>query len=295
MIIIHTTFNVTCFSVFIRQHFYPVLDFVCLFFTKQKFKKHNPSIMVLWFSFFPNRTVFYATFEVEICFLVCCNRFPPFFLMFFFCMCDCNVCRITDFSPFEGFPEFAWESEVSYQSNHLYVNEFKDLETFNFDFNLPLFHENFEVNNQNPLNAVFPALEHCNDKAESVGECSFAESSVKMGNGFSRLVKKEEEHLYQEQSPLPLPLSSSSTSFIRSKKSSLQYDEIKKHFDVPITLAAKRLNVGVTVLKKRCRELNITRWPHRKLKSLMLLIENLKVVVYSYPYVLCFIFQWLEK
>ncbi|XP_058781446.1 protein RKD4 [Vicia villosa] len=184
--------------------------------------------------------------------------------------------KITEFSPFEGFPEFAWESEVSYQSNHIYINEFKDLENFNFDFNLPLFHENFEVNNQNPLNVVFPALEHCNDKAESTGECSFAESSVKMGNGFSRFVKKEEEYVYQEQSPSPLPLSSSSTSFVRSKKSCLQYDEIKKHFDVPITLAAKRLNVGLTVLKKRCRELNITRWPHRKLKSLMLLMDNLK-------------------
>ncbi|CAK8567606.1 unnamed protein product [Lathyrus sativus] len=188
--------------------------------------------------------------------------------------------KITEFSPFEGFPEFDWGSEVSYQSNHLYINDFKDLENFNFDFdfNLPLFHENFEVN-QIPLNPVFPALEHCNDKAESTGECSFAESSVEIENRFSSFVKKEEEEYddNQEQSPLPLPLSScGNSSLIRSKKSSLPYDEIKKHFDVPITLAAKRLNIGLTLLKKRCRELKITRWPHRKLKSLMLLMDNLK-------------------
>jgi hypothetical protein len=33
--------------------------------------------------------------------------------------------------------------------------------------------------------------------------------------------------------------------------------------------------VGVTVLKKRCRELGIARWPHRKVKSLNTLIENI--------------------
>ncbi|KAG9139047.1 hypothetical protein Leryth_026566 [Lithospermum erythrorhizon] len=40
--------------------------------------------------------------------------------------------------------------------------------------------------------------------------------------------------------------------------------------------AAKKLNVGLTVLKKRCRELNVMRWPHRKIKSLESLIDNVK-------------------
>ncbi|GFY84063.1 RWP-RK domain-containing protein [Actinidia rufa] len=39
---------------------------------------------------------------------------------------------------------------------------------------------------------------------------------------------------------------------------------------------AKELKVGLTVLKKRCRELNIMRWPHRKIKSLKSLIHNVK-------------------
>lgn len=63
----------------------------------------------------------------------------------------------------------------------------------------------------------------------------------------------------------------------RSKSVNLELDEIKKHFDVPITKAAKEMNVGLTVLKKRCRELNIMRWPHRKIKSLKSLIDNVKV------------------
>ncbi|XP_047961599.1 protein RKD4 [Salvia hispanica] len=62
----------------------------------------------------------------------------------------------------------------------------------------------------------------------------------------------------------------------RHKSSALQLEEIQKYFDYPITRAAKELNVGLTVLKKRCRELHITRWPHRKIKSLKSLIHNVK-------------------
>ncbi|KAK9293217.1 hypothetical protein L1049_021206 [Liquidambar formosana] len=62
----------------------------------------------------------------------------------------------------------------------------------------------------------------------------------------------------------------------RSRSTMLELDEIKKHFDVPITKAAKEMKVGLTVLKKRCRELNIMRWPHRKIKSLKSLINSVK-------------------
>lgn len=61
----------------------------------------------------------------------------------------------------------------------------------------------------------------------------------------------------------------------------LELDEIQKYFDVPIKEAAKELRVGVTRLKKRCRELNIMRWPHRKLKSLKYLLNNVKVCYYN--------------
>lgn len=57
----------------------------------------------------------------------------------------------------------------------------------------------------------------------------------------------------------------------------LEFEEIEKYFEMPIIMAAKELGIGLTVLKKRCRELNINRWPHRKLKSLQSLIQNAKV------------------
>ncbi|KAE8707414.1 Protein RKD1 [Hibiscus syriacus] len=51
---------------------------------------------------------------------------------------------------------------------------------------------------------------------------------------------------------------------------------ISQYFYMPITQAARELKVGLTLLKKRCRELGIRRCPHRKLKSLRSLINNIQ-------------------
>ncbi|KAJ7551781.1 hypothetical protein O6H91_06G028300 [Diphasiastrum complanatum] len=53
-------------------------------------------------------------------------------------------------------------------------------------------------------------------------------------------------------------------------------EELSQYFNMPITEASKELKVGLTVLKKKCRELRIPRWPHRKLKSLDSLIHNIQ-------------------
>ncbi|CAI5977509.1 unnamed protein product [Closterium sp. NIES-65] len=58
----------------------------------------------------------------------------------------------------------------------------------------------------------------------------------------------------------------------------MQLDELSQYFRMSIQNAARVLGVGLTVLKKRCRELGIQRWPHRKLKSLDNLIENMKEI-----------------
>ncbi|CAI0397459.1 unnamed protein product [Linum tenue] len=60
------------------------------------------------------------------------------------------------------------------------------------------------------------------------------------------------------------------------RRGGLELEDIQKYFHVPITRAAKEMKVGLTVLKRRCRELNIMRWPHRKIKSLNSLIDNVK-------------------
>ena len=57
----------------------------------------------------------------------------------------------------------------------------------------------------------------------------------------------------------------------------LSWKTVSQYFYMPISQAAKELNVGLTHLKKRCRDLGIQRWPHRKLMSLQTLIKNLQV------------------
>jgi hypothetical protein len=49
---------------------------------------------------------------------------------------------------------------------------------------------------------------------------------------------------------------------------------------MPIDQAAQQLNMGVTVLNTRCRELGIPRWPQRKVKELQTFIDNVQVLIY---------------
>ncbi|KAK2966847.1 hypothetical protein RJ640_027806, partial [Escallonia rubra] len=56
----------------------------------------------------------------------------------------------------------------------------------------------------------------------------------------------------------------------------LALEDLAKYFDLPIAEASKNLKVGLTVLKKKCREFGIPRWPHRKIKSLDGLIRDLQ-------------------
>ncbi|CAL5326562.1 unnamed protein product [Camellia sinensis] len=58
--------------------------------------------------------------------------------------------------------------------------------------------------------------------------------------------------------------------------SRLALADLAKYFDLPIVEASKNLKVGLTVLKKKCREFGIPRWPHRKIKSLDSLIHDLQ-------------------
>lgn len=53
--------------------------------------------------------------------------------------------------------------------------------------------------------------------------------------------------------------------------------DIAKCFHLPIREASKTLKIGVSILKRKCRKYGIPRWPHRKIKSLESLINDLEV------------------
>ncbi|XP_052159469.1 uncharacterized protein LOC127776935 [Oryza glaberrima] len=90
--------------------------------------------------------------------------------------------------------------------------------------------------------------------------------------------------------PLPLPPppppprvtrsrrdgSSAATAGGKTRLDHIGFEDLRRYFYMPITKAAREMNVGLTVLKKRCRELGVARWPHRKMKSLKSLILNVQ-------------------
>ncbi|BFG39439.1 hypothetical protein CerSpe_257130 [Prunus speciosa] len=93
--------------------------------------------------------------------------------------------------------------------------------------------------------------------------------------------------------PCPVPMSESSEDqeigrslpgIMEKKKkrapsehvANIALSDLAKYFDLPIVEASRNLNVGLTVLKKKCREFGIPRWPHRKIKSLDGLIRDLQ-------------------
>jgi len=182
--------------------------------------------------------------------------------------------RTTEVSlpPLEGFSGHDWTQQLPYSSKQLCLNEFPDLENLDLDFSLPPLGEDLEEVEQKPLNIVVVPEEshHCGR------EKGFGDALLAIENGSAICVKKEEVQNIQQ---MLVPRAGSNSKKKKKKKPcALEFEEIMKHFDVPINEAAKQMNVGLTMLKRRCRELNIMRWPHRKLKSLQLLIENVKVM-----------------
>jgi len=55
--------------------------------------------------------------------------------------------------------------------------------------------------------------------------------------------------------------------------------DIAQYFHLPLRDASKTLKIGVSILKRKCRQYGIARWPHRKIKSLDSLIHDLEYVL----------------
>ena len=55
----------------------------------------------------------------------------------------------------------------------------------------------------------------------------------------------------------------------------LSLEKLQSVYECPISKAAARLNIGVTVLKKYCRWYSIERWPYRKIHSVDKLMDQL--------------------
>jgi hypothetical protein len=176
-----------------------------------------------------------------------------------------SFCRLLELPPLDSFFDFD-TFPFLHHTKQLDLTGFQDFEDpnsvfFSAENKLPLLYEDVVVD-QKPLNCTteFGTIGHYGN----LGSDSSEFSMVVQSEYASSSSKSEEEKRTSG----------------RKKSVALELDEIQKHFNVPITKAAKEMKVGLTVLKKRCRELNIMRWPHRKIKSLKSLINNVKVLLH---------------
>lgn len=61
-----------------------------------------------------------------------------------------------------------------------------------------------------------------------------------------------------------------------NRKIEISKEEICMYLHVPITEASAKLGISISVLKKRCRDFGIRRWPYRKIKSYEKKVSNLE-------------------
>ncbi|KAF5175520.1 Rwp-rk domain protein [Thalictrum thalictroides] len=81
-------------------------------------------------------------------------------------------------------------------------------------------------------------------------------------------------HPVAESSSIRLPQSSLAAQRVRTGK--LKISDLVHYFHLPIDVAAKRLAICPTAIKKICRKYGLKRWPHRKLKSIERKISELE-------------------
>lgn len=59
-----------------------------------------------------------------------------------------------------------------------------------------------------------------------------------------------------------------------SRYHNITFEKVQQYFNLPIKEAADKLLISVSFLKRRCRKLNINKWPFRKIHSLETKIDN---------------------
>ncbi|XP_055825386.1 protein RKD2-like [Solanum dulcamara] len=186
----------------------------------------------------------------------------------------------TQLPSLDGFSEFSGHYAIDYQYD-LSIQE-------NSVNNNPLME--MECTLEDPFYSSFCSLtpgELCYEEIGNGMSGEFGLSTELIGNGYHQLLLcdniNQQEMMANDRVNEEIinitEKEKDNTREIREEINSsrmLSRDTISKYFYMPITRAAKELNIGLTLLKKRCRDLGIRRWPHRKLMSLQALIKNVK-------------------
>ena len=64
----------------------------------------------------------------------------------------------------------------------------------------------------------------------------------------------------------------------KKRHTTITLTDLQEVYHLPISSTAKKFDMGLTLLKKRCRELGLKRWSYRKLKSMDKLLQSIESV-----------------
>nr|XP_028960073.1 protein RKD2-like [Malus domestica] len=168
---------------------------------------------------------------------------------------------------FRGYAALDWQFDLPIVQDHSFLDPLPlescaDIDPIYSSLDIPPIRTvlEVEVNLTNINNNKQPLLPTCENEENGITDENES---------------REERNKVISKRPHSYKRHRSSSSSLSSSKM-LSRETVSQYFYMPITQAAKELNVGLTLLKKRCRELGIRRWPHRKLNSLQTLIRNIQ-------------------
>ncbi|CAF2037656.1 unnamed protein product [Brassica napus] len=168
------------------------------------------------------------------------------------------------------------DQSLSFDYNS-FVNPFNDLQNETW-FSLQ------DSINLDPISTCFPAVDHMSMASVDLEAFSTLSQADVFGELWNENASNFNNHVEPEMEIILHDGNNTTKETTMQKRryrgdrliQKFSREDMKPYFKMPITKAAKELGVGLTLLKRRCRELGFSRWPHRKLTSIDGLINNLK-------------------
>ncbi|XP_013607581.1 PREDICTED: LOW QUALITY PROTEIN: protein RKD3 [Brassica oleracea var. oleracea] len=191
---------------------------------------------------------------------------------------------------------WSWSESNDYESSFLQEENLFSLldQSLSFDYNSFINPFNGLQNetwfslqdsiNLDPISTCFPAVDHMSmasvdfEAFSTLSQDVFGELWNENACNFNNHVEPEMEIILHDGNNTTKETTMQKRRYIGDRLIQIfSREDMKPYFKMPITKAAKELGVGLTLLKRRCRELGFSRWPHRKLiTSIDGLINNLK-------------------
>uniref|UniRef100_A0A0D3E2J5 RWP-RK domain-containing protein n=1 Tax=Brassica oleracea var. oleracea TaxID=109376 RepID=A0A0D3E2J5_BRAOL len=181
---------------------------------------------------------------------------------------------------------WSWSESNDYESSFLQEENLFSLldQSLSFDYNSFINPFNGLQNetwfslqdsiNLDPISTCFPAVDHMSmasvdfEAFSTLSQDVFGELWNENACNFNNHVEPEMEIILHDGNNTTKETTMQKRRYIGDRLIQIfSREDMKPYFKMPITKAAKELGVGLTLLKRRCRELGFSRWPHQKMEG----------------------------